>query len=644
MAPEGMPIAMHRITNRILQVLSPVLAMLAMLTPWLGMALIGLPLLAAHAAAPGGQAPGEGRKVLRITFQAAETSFDPARISDYYSGTVIEAIFEPLLTYDYLARPARLVPNTAESMPEVSDGGRTWTFRVRRGIHFTPDPAFKGRPRELQARDYAYAIRRFMDPANRSPYAFLFEGRITGLDELAAEAAKSGRFDYDAPVAGLQTPDSHTLRIHLREPDLGFAYVMAHSLAGGIAREVVEAYGAEVGAHPVGTGAFMLSQYTRSSRIVLSANPGYRSERWNFAAGADPQALALDGQIVSAMRGRKVPAIDAVEISIMEETQSRWLAFVSGDTDLEYQLWEVAPRFMNGDGTLKEEFSRRGIRLHRSVDPEIVYLHFNTGDTLGAGGASNPLGGFTPARIALRRAIALAWRIDDQIAIIRKGQSVKATYPIPPGVAGHLPDYRGILRHDPRTANALLDRYGYVRGRDGYRRQPDGSPLVVRFSSMPSERDRQFDELMKRSLDAIGVRVDIHKDHFAELIKQQKQCRLMMRMSSWIADYPDGDNFMQLLYGSNTGQSNSACYRSPEYDALYERSRRLPDGPERDRLYRDMTRLMEVHTAWRITDSRYRNVLTQPRVVGYKTHPVMAAVWKYLDIDAAAGSSRRDAQ
>src|SRR5438876_10633006 len=107
---------------------------------------------AAHAA--------NGEKILRITFQAAETGFDPVKIADYYSGTVIEAIFDPLLTYDYLARPAKLVPNVAESLPAISDNGRTYTLKVKPGIYFADDPAFKGRKRELTARDYAYSIKR----------------------------------------------------------------------------------------------------------------------------------------------------------------------------------------------------------------------------------------------------------------------------------------------------------------------------------------------------------------------------------------------------------------------------------------------------------------------------------------------------
>ena len=573
-----------------------------------------------HAASPA--------KSLRITFMAAETGFDPVKISDYYSGTVIEAIFDPLLTYDYLARPAKLVPNAAEALPEITETGRTYTLKIRQGIYFADDPAFKGKKRELTAEDYAYSIRRFLDPKNRSPYSFLFEGKIAGLDELAAQAKKSGRFDYDAKIPGLEVRDRYTLRIRLTETDFNFSHVLAFSLTGAVAREVVEAYGDDINSHPVGTGPYLLGKYVRSSKIVLMANPHYRGKTWDFAAGDDP----LDREIVARMKGKRLPLIGTVEISIMEETQSRWLAFEQGETDLEYQLWEVAPKFMTANGKLKAEFVRRGIRLDRSVDPEIIYTHFNMQDTIG--GEPNPLGGFSRERIALRRAIAMAYRIDDHIRIIRKGQAVKAEYPIPPGVAGHDPDYKSSIQYDPRAANALLDRFGYKKGPDGYRSRPDGRPLVIDFWSIPIERDRQFDELMQRSLDAIGIRIKIHKERFAELIKLDKQCRLMMRNSAWIADYPDGDNFMQLLYGPNTGQSNGSCYRSPEFDRLYEQSRLLPDGPARNRLYHDMTRLMEVHTAWILADSRYRNVLLQPHVVGYKKHPVTHAEWLYIDVDS----------
>src|SRR3954468_6711353 len=115
-------------------------------------------------------------KILRITFQAAETGFDPARVHDYYSGMIIEAVYDTLLSYDYLARPAKLVPRAAEALPQVSADGKTYTFKIRKGIYFTDDPSFKGKKRELTAQDFAFAWRRFFDPKYRSPYAFLFTG------------------------------------------------------------------------------------------------------------------------------------------------------------------------------------------------------------------------------------------------------------------------------------------------------------------------------------------------------------------------------------------------------------------------------------------------------------------------------------
>lgn len=528
--------------------------------------LLGLSICAAQAADPA--------KILRITFRAAETGFDPVKVSDYYSGTVIEGIFDPLLTYDYVARPAKLVPNTAAALPQISDGGRRYTLKVKPGIYFADDPAFKGAKRELTAGDYAYSIKRFLDPKNHSPYAFIYEG-----------------------VASIEAPERYTLVIRLKQPDFNFSHVLAFSLAGAVAREAIEHYGAESAARPVGTGPFRLKSYIRSSKIVLEANPGFRAP----------------------------PRIGGVEISIMEETQSRWLAFQRGDTDMEYQLEDIASAFMTAQGTLKPEFAARGIRLDRSVQPEITYLYFNMQD--------KTVGGLGKEKIALRRAIAMAYKVEDQIRIIRKGQALRAHYPIPPGVAGHDPEYRSSIVHDPRAANALLDRFGYKKGADGYRRMPDGSPLVFRYSSIPTEVYRQFDELLKRSLDSIGVRLEIHKDRFPELIKLENQCRLMSRSAAWVADYPDGDNFMQLLYGPNTGQSNNACYRSPEYDRRYESSRLLPDGPERDRLYREMARIMETDTVWVLADSRYRNVLVQPRVKGFRKHPVLHQEWLHIDLE-----------
>jgi len=184
--------------------------------------------LAATLASPAPAAP-DMTKVIREVFPVAETGFDPAAVHDLYSGTVVQGIFETLYTYDYLARPAKVVPLTADGMPQVADGGKTWTVKLKKGIRFADDPAFGGKPRELVAEDVVYSLKRLIDPRMRSPWAFLVEGKFVGLDDLAAKAKEAGKFDYDqfasiglAPYQHwLALLDDHVIAEHRRQLNRG---------------------------------------------------------------------------------------------------------------------------------------------------------------------------------------------------------------------------------------------------------------------------------------------------------------------------------------------------------------------------------------------------------------------------------------
>jgi oligopeptide transport system substrate-binding protein len=561
-------------------------------------------------------------KVLRYVFPAAETGFDPVAVHDLYSAQVLQSVFETLYTYDYLARPAKLVPLTAEALPEISDGGKTYTIRLKKGIFFAADAAFNGQRRELVMADYAYALKRLMDPKLRSAWSWLLEGKVVGLDALAAQAKKSGRFDYDAPLAGIEVLDRYTLRIRLNTPDYNLGQILAHDPTSGIAREVIEKYRDANGhamANPVGTGPYLLASWKRGARIVLQANPDFRGFIWDFQAGSDPE----DKAIVAAMKGKRMPQIGRVEISVIPEGQSRWLAFQNNEIDLFNLDGPLAPRALDG-GRLLPELANRGVTLSRIIEPELSQYYFNMQNPL--------LGGLSKEKIALRRAIAMAHNVQQEIAIVWNGQAIALDYPIPPGVVGHDPAYKSSVRYDPALANALLDKFGYRKGTDGYRNLPDGKPLTVRFSVGPDSTGQQQAEMWKKTFDSIGIRMDSDKRPFPEMLKAEKQCQLMMRTSAWIADYPDGDNFMQLFYGPNIGQSNNGCMKIPQFDTLYERSQKLPAGAERDALYRQMARVLEVYAPLRIGYARYRNMLAQPRVIGYKKHPIMHSEWIYFDL------------
>jgi oligopeptide transport system substrate-binding protein len=591
-----------------------------MLRHWL--ATLALALIASGAWA------GAPVKTLRYIFPAAETGFDPAIARDLYTGHVTHAIFDTLYTYDYLARPVVLVPHAASALPEVSADGMTYTIRLRKGQLFTPDPAFKGRARELTMADYVYSWKRLFDPRLSSPHRSLLQGKIVGLDALGEQARKSGRFDYDARVAGLELVDPYTLRIHLTQTDFNLGMILAHEPTVAVAREVIEAYGDMKGAapgKPVGTGYYKLAQWVRGSRIVLEKNPLHERFIWNFKGNGTPE----DQRIIAQMQGKRMPQIERIEISVMLEDQSRWLSFQSGDTDLFWLDGPLAPKAIV-NGKLRPELAAKGIQLSRQVDPELTSYYWNLQDPV--------VGGFSKEKIALRRAIAMAHDIDEEISKVWNGQAQRLEFPVPPGVVGHDPAYRSILQYDRVLANKLLERYGYKKGKDGWRTLPDGKPLVIRYTSRNEASGVLLAEVWRKTYNAIGIRMVNERVIFQDLLKAEQQCKVQTRNFQWAADYPDGDNFMQLHYGPNARQTNAACLVDPQIDAFYAASRKLPAGPERDLLYHQMARRIEVLGATRIGYARIRNMLAQPTVLGYKKHPILHQEWQYIDIDASAAS------
>ncbi len=576
------------------------------------------------------------RKVVRTAYPAAESKLDPAAESDEGSASISHAIFDPLLEYDFLARPAKLRGNVA-SLPEVADDGATFTLRLRPGIFFTADPAFGGRPRELTAHDYVYSIKRLFDPKLKSQWLFLVEGKIRGGDEAMKAARASGRFDYDRPMEGLQALDRYTLRIRLESPDYSFPYVLALPATSALAREVVERYGADIAFHPVGTGPFRVAEWVRGARIALEANPGYREEVFDGDPGPDAASHAIHARL----KGKRLPLAGRIEIHIVDEAQPRWLAFLNGEHDYIRPLPEDFANIALPGGRLAPNLAKAGISVTPDEIAYTTYTTFNTADTID--GRPNSIGGLSPERVALRRAIGMGYRIDEQLAILDKGQSVRAQTPLPPAVTGHDPLFASpTLEYNPAKAKALLDMFGYVdRDGDGYREAPDGSPFSFDHASVPTLRERQRNELWKKSMDAIGLRVTFNKvEKLPELRKQAQLGRVQSFSYGWIADFPDGENFLQLLWKGSIGQVNYAMFDHPEYNALYERIKRMPDGPPRNALIDRMVRIILVYVPWMVETYKAQNILVQPRLLNYKKHPFGLEPWKYLDVDLARRPGR----
>ena len=563
--------------------------------------------------------PAQADKVLRIAFEAPDDGFDMVKTFNFYSGNVTDVIFERLLQYDYLANPVKLVPATAQSMPVIKENGKVYIFKIKPGIYFTADPAFKGQRRELIAEDYVYSVKRILDPKNHSSsYAFI-DQKIVGANALVEQAKQTGRFNYDAKIEGVKALDRYTLQFTLTQPDYNFPYILAYSTFGATAREVVDYYKDRLGMHPIGTGPYMLSKYVPRSKIELVANPDYRGFVWNFKS----TGTAWDNQLVKEMTGKKMPQIGKVNISIIEEEQSRWLAFQSKQLDFDKLTLSSIPKVLDQNNQLKPAMRQKGIRLYPNKEAEITYTMLNMRDPI--------IGGNNLDKIALRRAIAMSFNVDEYIRILRKGQAVKAEMLVPAGVNGHNPKYRSSIGYNPSLANKLLDHFGYKKGADGYRNLPNGKALVLKINTESGSSSVMYSELWKKNLDAIGVRADFRVSNFADNLKAATQCQYMIWGGAWHADYPEGENFTQLLYGPNVGRGNQSCYSSSAYDGLYKQAMQQP--PEkRMPYYEKMSRQIEADNPLILQDTRIRNWVIQSHVQGFKAHPIMNSNWQYLDI------------
>ncbi len=564
-------------------------------------------------------------KVLRVSIAVAETGFDPQAAGDAYSNYVNRAIFDPLYRYDYLARPYKLVANTAQALPEISADGKTWTMRVRPGIHFADDPAFKGQKRELVAADYVYAIKRILDPKVRSNTLQAVDGRFVGADAVVAKARETGKFDYDAPMEGLQAQDRYTLRFKLAFPDYELLANLTTTAFSAVAREVVDAYGDASGwtmANPVGTGPYLLKEWRRGQRIVLEANPDFRDERY------PPPASAADRALVAKLVGRKLPLIGRIEVGVIEESSPRLLAFAQNQLDYVVVPADLVPKVLDAGNRLLPQYASAGVQLQREVLPAISYLYFNMEDAV--------VGGYAPERIALRRAIALAYNVDEDIRVIRQGQAMPATQVVPPGMSAHDPTIAPRAAYDPAAAKALLDKFGYRdRNGDGTRERPDGSPLQIRMYSTPSAIDRQIDELWKKNMSAIGLDVEFVRQKWPDLLKAARLGQLQAWRLGNINTHPEGFGFFGLLHGADAGFSNLSRFKLGEYDRLYVAARSLPDGPERLKLTRQMNDIVRNYAPWVLLAFRVDNLITQPWVLGYRFNPYWLHPWAYLDIDTA---------
>jgi ABC-type transport system substrate-binding protein len=579
--------------------------------------------------------PAEGDKIIAYGALVEDPrTLDPAQVGDTNSAAILCQIYDSLYQNAYLSRPYKVEPALAVDYPEkrifqeeVTDRGATrkvtrmeYTFYLKDDVYFQDDPCFPGgKGRKVTTRDIIYSIKRLADPAVQSTGFWLVAGKIKGIDEFAKKAQAAGKVDYSGEIEGLKAPDSRTLKVTLVEPNPAFIFVMSMPYTAPVAREAVEYYNAPgregFARHPVGTGALRLKQWRRQHRIILEKNPTFRKDYYPAIGGPDDEEKGL---LVDA--GNRLPFLDEVWYTIIPTDQPRWLLFTQGYLDTSGIPQEQFDRAVTKQLDLSGELAKKGISLQVTSDLTVFYIAFNMRDPI--------LG----KNKYLRQALSLVYDSDLYNEIYLNGRAINAQGPLPPGIFGYDPALKNPYKtNDIAKAKELLAKAGYPDGID----PRTGRPLELTFDiGSDSTRAREEAAFDMRCFEQLGIKMKLQVNTFSQYLERARKGTYQITSSGWQADYPDPENFLQLLYGPNAPPNpNHSAFFSPEYDALYERMKTMEDSPERAAIIHRMVAIVVEECPWIFSFHTPSYVLRHSWCKNGKTHGISGNYVKYLRID-----------
>ncbi len=563
-------------------------------------------LLAATACTKKNEAPDNS-----ITFplRANVKGLDPLRDDNEFSFEPIGLVNESLLQYNYLKRPMVVEPLLAEAMPEVSKDGLTHTFKIRKGVRFNDDAAFPGgKGREMTVKDFVYSWKRIADAKNSSDGWWIFDGKIKGFNEWREKIGK-GEATYDTPVEGLETPDDYTLKIHLTQPYFQLYYVLTMGYSAVVPKEAVDKYGAEFLNHPVGTGPYMFESWIRNNKITLTKNPTWHGGTYPTEGepGDKEKGLLADA-------GKPLPFADKVIFLEIVEDQPRWLNFLKGITDASEIPKDNFDKAVKKSGDLQDDLAAKGFNLQTFLDQEVVYISFNMDDPIVGKNAN------------LRHALSLAFDQATALTKFYNDRGIFAQSPIAPGMDGYDPEFKNPYKeYNIEKAKEYLKKAGY----------PDGKGLpVIEYSESSGSTGRQSSEYLQQQWEKIGVKVNIAQNTWPQFTERIKHKKAQVFGIAWGADYPDAQNMMQLLYGPNESPGpNNANFKNKEFDGLYEKTLKMPPGPERTALYKKMRDIFVDQQPWIPTIHRKGFIISQGWINNIKRSKMIPAMFKYLRVD-----------
>lgn len=547
-------------------------------------------------------------KVLNVIAASDVKGFDPIMSSDVGSAAQIAKIYEGLLSYHWLKLPYELIPNLAEDMPAISPDGMTYTFKIKKGVHFQDDIAFPGgKGREMEASDFVYSIKRLADSKNQATGWWILDGKIKGLNEWRVKYQTQPTANYDEEIAGLKAIDKYTLQFQLSKAFPQFLYSLAMPYTFVVSKEVVTKYGPEIINHPVGTGPYVLPVFDQGKRIVFTKNPTFREKF--YPSDASPEYKHFLGDA-----GKKLPLIDKIVVNVMVESQPAWLKFNKGEIDYLSIPKDNFSSTIVGN-KLSQEMLNKGMSLTIMPSLDVYYIGFNYDLKLFQ-------------NLNLRRAMSLAYDVNTANKLFYNDTGFSAESVAPPGLAGNVPGFKNEWKGpNLELARKTLALAGYPNG--------VGLPEIT-LDTMSSTTARQKAEFFQQQMEKIGIKIKVVMNLNPELQAKIKKRAVQMIDYGWIGDYPDTENFLQIFYGPNSAPgANSANYNNPKFNKDFEVATKMQNSPARTALYEKLNQYLANEVVAIFTVHTQSYILQQKWVKNYHDSDFIFDYHQYMNVDLA---------
>jgi oligopeptide transport system substrate-binding protein len=608
-----------------------------------------------------------GEKILYSSFVDAPRTLDPATAYNTRAHAITGAVYDTLLKYHFLKRPLELIPGLAVALPErmdLGDGRIRYRFELRPDLLYADDDCFEvhspgRRTREVVSADVAFQIARIADPEVGSPVIEPFSN-IEGLQSFSEALTVRREADSEfsllpvheqyavaGGVSGLVMPSRYVLEVTLKRPYPQIKYWFAMEFATPVPWEAVDYYDGEDGRprfddHPVGTGPYVLAVYDKQSRYVLERSEnwyGVRHPEWNAPAAVFPSVGDEEDRRSGRLdyAGRNLPMIDRVEVRRDKESIPRFNKFLQGYYDASGIIKESFDKIIREDA-LSPEMKEKGISLGKAVALDVFYIGFNFDDpVVGRAGGERSR--------KLRQAMSLVLDTREFSRVFMNGRGVPAQSPIPPGIYGHDPDYQNPYRQiDVARAKELMKEAGYPGGID----PKTGEALRITFDSSDTRTAGLTQiKFYAAAWKQLGIDTQIEATNYNQFLEKLRNGAHQVFQSGWVADYPDPENFLFLLWSemgqSEFGGSNSTNFDNAEFDRLFLAMKTQENGPERLAAIGEMRAILEHERPWIELFHQEEYALYHGWVRNIKPMGISAPTYQYRDIDPIERAAHRQA-